>query len=108
MIYRSSQVDCRTCSLKERCCPDTIFRKTTQSVHEAARDVARAITPTEEYENVSRNQRKKVEVLFAHMKIHLNFNRLRLWGLKSANDELLMVATMQNSNRPATTPSIFT
>lgn len=82
--------------MKSRCCPETTFRKIARSVHEASRDAARAITAGEEYQTISRSQRKKVEVLFAHMKTHLNFHRLRLRGLKSANDEFLMVATGQN------------
>ena len=101
IIYRSRQADCRGCSLKEQCCPNTSFRKIARSIHEAARDVARGITASDEYENISRNQRKKVEVLFAHMKTHLNFNRLRLRGLKCANDEFLMVATVQNLKKMA-------
>lgn len=101
IIYRSRQADCRDCPLKEQCCPNTSFRKITRSIHEAARDVARHITASDEYENISRNERKKVEVLFAHIKTHLNFNRLRLRGLKSANDEFLMVDTVQNLKKMA-------
>lgn len=101
IIYRSRKADCRDCPLKEQCCPNTSFRKITRSIHEAARDVARHITASDEYENISRNERKKVEVLFAHIKTHLNFNRLRLRVLKSANDELLMVDTVQNLKKMA-------
>ena len=38
---------------------------------------------------------------FAHMKRHLQFNRLRLRGLSGANDEFLLVATAQNLRKMA-------
>ena len=61
----------------------------------------REIGRTETYKNESFNQRKKVEMLFAHMKHHLRFVRLRLRGLVSANDEFIRVATVQNLRRMA-------
>lgn len=39
--------------------------------------------------------------MFAHMKGNHNFTRLRLRGVKSANDEFLLVATTQNLRRLA-------
>jgi hypothetical protein len=87
--------------MKQQCCPNTSFRKITHSIHEAARDVARAITRSDTYNDVSVQQRKKVEMLFAHMKRHLRFDRLRLRGLHGANDEFLLVATAQNLRRLA-------
>jgi IS5 family transposase len=101
IIYRSIKSDCAGCSLKTQCCPNTATRKITRSVHEKARDVARAIGKTEEYKNRSVNERKKVEMMFAHMKRHLGFDRLRLRGIDSANDEFLLVATAQNLRRLA-------
>jgi hypothetical protein len=41
-------------------------RKIPRSVHEAARDKARAIAKTDAY-TASRRQRKRVEMLFAHL-----------------------------------------
>ena len=38
---------------------------------------------------------------FAHMKRNLNFHRLRLRGIKSANDECVLVATVQNLRKLA-------
>jgi hypothetical protein len=64
IIYRSSQTNCATCPLKDKCCPKTPNRKIVRSIHEAARDVARRIAKTPEY-LVSRCERKKVEMLFA-------------------------------------------
>jgi len=68
--------------------------------HEPARDVARAIAKTEEYKQ-SRKDRKKVEILFAHLKRILKIDRLRLRGLSGAKDEFLLAATAQNLRRMA-------
>lgn len=100
IIYRSSQLDCRECSLKPHCCPTTTFRKIARSIYEESRDVARAIAQTEDYEQ-SRKDRKKVEVLFAHLKRILKLDRLRLRGLSGVGDEFLMAATVQNLRRLA-------
>jgi len=101
IIYRARVSNCKLCPHKPRCCPNTTHRKIARSIHEKARDVARRIYQTDEYKNQSCNQRKKIEMLFAHMKRHLRFDRLRLRGLRSANDEFLMVATVQNLKRMA-------
>ena len=98
--YRACQSDCTVCPFKERCCPNTATRKVTRSVHEAARDVARAVARTDEYRR-TRRQRKKVEMLFAHMKRILKMDRLRLRGLTGAKDEFLLTATAQNLRRMA-------
>lgn len=74
------------------------MRKIARSVHEAARDVARAISTTPEYQQSRRNQ-KKVEILFAHLKRILKLDRLRLRGLTGAQDEFLLAATAQNLRR---------
>ncbi len=100
IIYRSSQHDCKNCEFKSRCCPNTTFRKIARSIYEASRDVARDICKTEEYQQ-SRRDRKKVEVLFAHLKRIMNFDRLRLRGITGARDEFLLAATAQNLKKLA-------
>ena len=67
---------------------------------EDARQVARDISCTEEFV-VNRRKRKKVEMLFAHLKRNLGFTRLRLRGLRGAEDEFLLAATAQNLKRLA-------
>src|SRR5262249_46356057 len=67
MRYRASKLDCQGCSLKPQCCPNAPVRKIPRSIHEGARDMARDISKTEAYKT-SRCQRKKVEMLFAHLK----------------------------------------
>jgi hypothetical protein len=59
MIYFARKHDCETCALKSKCCPNAPARKIARSIHEAARDRARAIAKTEAYA-ISRRQRKKV------------------------------------------------
>jgi hypothetical protein len=98
IIYRSSQADCATCPMKDRCCPNTPTRKIARSVQESARDVARDVAKTVVYQQ-SRKDRKKVEMLFAHLKRIMKLDRLRLRGLSGAKDEFLMAATAQNLRR---------
>ncbi len=98
--YRAAKRDCETCPLKPRCCPHEPRRKVPRSIHEAARDKARAIAKTEAY-LVSRRERKKVEMLFAHLKRILRLDRLRLRGPKGARDEFLLAATAQNLRKLA-------
>jgi len=100
IIYRSSQTDCASCSMKNQCCPNTPMRKIARSVHEEARDEARAIANTPAYKR-SRRERKKIEMLFAHLKRILKLDRLRLRGPSGAHDEFLLAATAQNLRRMA-------
>ena len=67
MRYRASKLDCDACALKPRCCPNAPARKVLRSIHEGARDMARDIATTDAYVT-SRRERKKVEMLFAHLK----------------------------------------
>jgi transposase len=100
IIYRSSQSACKACPLKTRCCPSTPTRKIARSVHEEARDVARRINASDQYRR-SRRERKKVEMLFAHLKRILRLDRLRLRGLSGAFDEFTLAAAAQNLRRLA-------
>jgi hypothetical protein len=52
-------------------------RKVPRSIHEMARDVARDIAKTDTYVRF-RRERKKIEMLFAHLKRILRLDRLRL------------------------------
>ena len=100
IIYRASETDCGECSLKHKCCPKEPARKIHRSIHEDARDLARALATTEAYAQ-SRKDRKKVEMLFAHLKRILRFDRLRLRGPIGAQDEFLLAATVQNLRKLA-------
>ena len=100
LLYFARKHDCDACALKPKCCPNMPARKIARSVHEAARDKARAIAKTEAYA-VSRRERKKVEMLFAHLKRILRLGRLRLRGPNGAKDEFLLAATAQNLRKLA-------
>jgi len=100
LLYRASKADCDGCSLKPRCCPRDLARKVPRSIHEGARDMARAIAKSWEG-RVSRRLRKKVEMLFAHLKRILKLDRLRLRGPNGAHDEFLLAATAQNLRKLA-------
>lgn len=100
MRYRASKLDCEACALKPRCCPNTPARKIPRSIYEGARDMARDIAKTEAYQT-SRRERKKVEMLFAHLKRILKLDRLRLRGPNGARDEFHLAATAQNLRKLA-------
>jgi len=100
MRYRASKFDCDACSLKPQSCPNTPARKIPRSIHEGARDMARDIAKTDAYA-ASRRERKKVEMLFAHLKRILRLDRLRLRGPCGARDEFLLAATAQNLRKLA-------
>ena len=107
ILYHSIKSDCTNCPIKEKCCPNTPVRKIARSIYEPARDVARAIGETDAYKQ-SRRERKKVEMLFAHLKRILKLDKLRLRGFSGAQDEFLLAATAQNLRRMAMwlTPSL--
>jgi transposase len=100
LLYRASKTDCQVCILKSQCCPTTPVRRVPRSIHEDARDIARAIAKSFEG-RVSRRLRKKVEMLFAHLKRILKLDRLRLRGPTGARDEFLLAATAQNLRKLA-------
>ncbi|EJL22703.1 IS1182 family transposase [Novosphingobium sp. AP12] len=98
--YRASKHDCDACALKQQCCPGQPNRKVIRSIHEGARDLARDLSQTNAYVT-SRRERKKVEMLFAHLKRILKLDRLRLRGPNGAKDEFLLAATAQNLRKLA-------
>ena len=100
LMYRASKFDCTPCPLKARCCPNDPVRKVPRSVHEGARDMARDIARSEEGKT-SRRERKKVEMLFAHLMRILKLDRLRLRGPNGARDEFHLAAAAQNLRKMA-------
>jgi transposase len=93
--YYALKRECDACSLKPQCCPKTPSRKVTRDIHEDARDHARALVGSPEFDK-SRDERKRVEMRFAHLKTHHGFERLRLRGLSGARDEFHLAAIVQN------------
>ncbi|EKY28474.1 hypothetical protein HMPREF0185_01615 [Brevundimonas diminuta 470-4] len=93
-------MDFDACALKNRCCPNAPARKVTRSIHEGARDFARDIAKADAYV-ASRRERKKVEMLFAHLKRILKLDRLGPRGPNGAKDEFLLAATAPNLRKLA-------
>jgi hypothetical protein len=73
----------------------TPFKKIARDINEDARNHARSVKGTPEFERSS-NARKKVEMRFAHLKVQHGFERMRLRGLTGAPDEFHLAATVQN------------
>ena len=81
-------------------CAETRFttgakRIVTRHLFEKERQHVKALQGTEAFARSAR-ERKKVEMLFAHLKRNLRLRRLRLRGLTGAKDEFLLAATVQN------------
>jgi len=61
-----------------------------------ARQIAKSLEGS-----ASRRLRKKIEMLFAHLKRILKLDRLRLRGPNGARDEFILAATAQNLRKMA-------
>lgn len=97
--YKSDASTCRACPIRKSC-TDAPSRSVTRHMDEDARQAVQDLKYTWQYDE-SRRRRKKVEMLFAHLKRHLGLRRLRLRGLKGASEEFLLAATAQNLKRLA-------
>ncbi len=99
-LYRARKPDCDRCALKPQCCPNAPHRRLAPDIDEPIRDYVRALARTPAFRR-SRDERKKVEMAFAHMKRIFKLDRLRLRGLNGACDEILLTATAQNLRKLA-------
>ena len=77
MRYRSNKCGCGSCPMKRRCRPDSPRRKILRSAYGSVQDTTRDIAATDAF-LVSRRERKKIEMLVAHLKRILRLDRLRL------------------------------
>ena len=84
-------------SVRSKCSavPIAPTREVPRDVHEYARDLTRRLMRTKAFIK-SRDQRKRVEMRFAHLKVHHGFERMRLRGLSGARDEFVLAAIVQN------------
>jgi Transposase DDE domain len=96
--YLSQPQDCRACTLKRRC-TRAPFKKIARDINEDARNHARSLKGTPEFERSS-NARKKVEMRFAHLKVQHGFERMRLRGLTGARDEFHLAANQDDGAAP--------
>ena len=97
--YKAKLGHCRECPIRDLC-TDAPTRSLVRHLDEKAREAARALADTEAFHE-ARRKRKKVEMLFAHLKRWQKLTRLRLRGLSGANEEFLLAATAQNLKRLA-------
>jgi transposase len=95
LLYRASKHDCDVCSIRTKCCTTAQARKIPRDLHEDARDIARRKMRTKAFAR-SKDERKRVEMRFAHLKTHHGFERMRLRGLSGARDEFHLAAIVQN------------
>jgi hypothetical protein len=100
LLSNARTADCRNCALKAPCCPKMRFRRIQRSLYEEARDTARELAKSEAFEQ-SRRGRKRVEMLFAHLKRILRLGRLLLRGPYGAQFEFTLAAIAQNLRRLA-------
>ncbi len=98
--YFARKEDCAACALKPKCTPKQATRKIARSRYEGARQMARDIAKTDAYVSSS-YARKKVEMLFAHLKRIIGLDRLRLRGPNGAKDEFHLAAMVQNLRKLA-------
>ena len=98
--YFARKQDCVACTLKSKCTPNQATRKISRSRYEGARQMARDIATTDAYV-ASSYARKKVEMLFAHLKRIIGLDRLRLRGPNGAKDEFHLAAMVQNLRKLA-------
>lgn len=95
--YRASQRDCGACAIKVRCTKGKM-RALNRSPHEAVRARVRERQDEPAFRR-SMRLRKRVEHLFARMKHHDGLRRLRLRGLRGADEQFALAATAQNLRR---------
>ena len=97
--YTARPADCGACVLKPQCTTGKA-RTLGISIHEPARQAAKALMDTDAYKD-SKRRRLKAEMLFAHLKQQLGIRRLRLRGLRGAAEEFHLAAAVQNLRRLA-------
>ncbi|MGA7521305.1 MAG: IS1182 family transposase [Acidobacteriaceae bacterium] len=95
--YIGTRKKCGPCPLKPQCTRGA-FRFLAIHMNEAARQRARDLWTTPEFEHAQR-QRKKVEALFAELKGPIGLRRLRLRRLKFVQEQFFLAATAQNIRR---------
>jgi hypothetical protein len=99
------KVDCIACPLKAKCCPNKEARAIHRRKYEIVWEFVRQCTASD-FNQTAQNRRKKVEMLFAHLKRILGLGRLRLRGPCGVQDELTLAATAQNLRKLAKLKSI--
>ena len=95
--YRTRASDCKGCPIKARCTTRST-RAISRSLHQDVRVTVQARQATEAFAR-SRGLRKRVERLFACVKHNDGLYRLRLRGLRGADEQFVLAAAAQNLKR---------
>lgn len=95
--YYPSRRECGACPIQSDCAPSGI-RTVQRSIHEPARDRAREKAGTDAF-LASTRLRRRVERVFACIKHHDDLNRVRLRGLRGADEQFLLATTARNLKR---------
>jgi transposase len=96
-VYIGTRKRCGECALKAQCTSAAV-RYLAIHMEEPARQRARELANTPEFDNAQR-QRKKVEALFAELKNQIGLRRLRLRRLKFVREQFFLAAAAQNLKR---------
>ena len=91
---------CSVCPAKEKCCPKVDARSVTREQFEEVREFAHQCRASE-FNPSEQKRRKKVEMLFAHLKRILALGRLRLRGPCGVQAEFNLAAIPQNLRKLA-------
>jgi hypothetical protein len=97
--YLAKRCDCGICPQKPNYTKGK-ERRLARDADEPIRAFVRALAGTPAFKRC-RDQRKKVEMAFAHMKRIFKLERLRRRGLSGARGEILLTATAQNLRKLA-------
>ena len=98
--YRASKMVCSICPSKQKCCPKVDARSVTREQFEEVREFAK-LCEASPFNPTAQRRRKKVEMLFAHLKRILGLGRLRLRGPCGVQDEFTLAAAAQNLRKLA-------
>ena len=95
--YYPSRRECGACPIRADCAPSGI-RTLQRSIHEPARERAKAREGTDGFV-ASTKLRRRVERVFACIKHHDDLHRVRLRGLRGADEQFLLATTARNLKR---------
>lgn len=97
--YRSSEMVCRKCPLREQCCGKvTRFKKLEESIHKPYYDrMHRKLTQNPAYsKRMSKLRSRTVEPVLGTLINFLNMKKINSRGMKQANKHVLMAALTYN------------
>jgi transposase len=93
-VFATRPSQCRDCTHKPACTPST--RRTLKiNWYEDVREHVRKLSQTQEFA-IARRARNKIEALFSELRNQLRMRKVRLRGLRNAQEQFTLAATAQN------------